>query len=331
MIRFSHMRFPGSSHGIEMLVLLVVLVMTIPGWAKAAEGNFVGGADSANPPAITIDDAQILRIQDVVVGSPVSGIVASVAVREGQSISKGTQLAELDSERSRKELAAAKAEFEAALIESQNDVNTRYAERTLEVRQRELKQSREANQRYSGSVTATEMDRLKLVVDQAALSVEQARQEIDVAMATVNFKAAAVDLARLRVQEHTIESTISGRVAEVAVQPGQWVEAGAPIARIVSLDPIRVSAFVDGRRFDRSLVGRSVEFQWNADENERPLTLKGAVTFVSDELNPITSQVRLWADLSNPDEIIRPGMRGKLILLPSQPTPETDDALELDE
>lgn len=327
MTHFSHMTYLGSSFRREVFVILIALLATFIGSARAAEGEIPGDADSA----ITIEDAQVLRIQDVVVGSPVSGMVSSVAIREGQAVSEGTQLVQLNSERASKELAAAKAEFEAALIQSENDVNTRYARRTLEVRKRELKQSTEANQRYAGSVTATEIDRLQLVIDQAVLSVEQAQQELDVAMATVNLQAAAVDLAQLRIEEHSVESQVDGRIAEVTVQAGQWVEAGTPIARIVSLDPIRVSAFVDGRRFDRSLVGRSVEFQWTPDETKSPINLIGTVTFVSDELNPITSQARLWADLSNPDETIRPGMRGKLIIQEPRHAQTTGDGLELAE
>ncbi|WP_404309417.1 efflux RND transporter periplasmic adaptor subunit [Neorhodopirellula lusitana] len=269
---------------------------------------------------LLIQDAQALTIQDTVIASPIAGLVRGCPVKEGDLVAPTQLIAELDDTRARKELSAAQAAYQAALIQADNDVNTRYARRTLDVRRRELMQSKEANQRYSGSVTATEMDRLQLVIDQAELSVEQAQQEQAVAHATANEKAATVDLGQLRVDEHQIRSQISGRVAEVAIQTGQWIEAGAPVARIVSLNPIRVSGFLDGRKFDRSLVGRPVSFQRTAEKtlDSSPtvasVKLTGTVTFVSDELNPVTSQVRLWAEVSNPDEAIRPGMRGRLVI-----------------
>lgn len=338
MNRNSHTTVSASSHVAGLVAcFLAVWPWTIGSVAAAeveilderivtGEPKTAGGPKIAGELAIIIDEAQVMRIQDVMVGAPVSGLVAKVRIQEGQAVSVDTVLVELSAERAEKELAAAQAAYEAALIQSENDVNTRYAQRTLEVRKRELKQSTEANQRYAGSVTATEIDRLQLVIDQAILSVEQAQQELDVATATVREKAATVDLAALRVREHSIGSLTEGRIAEVLVQAGQWVEAGKPVVRIVSLDPIRISAFIDGRKHNRSLVGRPVEFQWQPEPSVPAITLMGRVSFVSDELNPVTSQVRLWAEVDNPDETIRPGMRGMLVIQPSGrlPLPNND-------
>ena len=269
---------------------------------------------------ITIADSQVLSIHNAVIASPIAGLVRQCRVHEGDAIGANQVLIELDDTRATEELAAAYAAHEAALIQANNDVNIRYAQRTLEVRRRELMQSIEANERYSGSVTKTEIDRLQLVIDQAELSVEQAKQERSVAEATVNEKAAAVNLGQLRVNEHSIESMIAGRIAEVSVQAGQWIEAGAPVVRILSLDPIRISGFIDGRVYNRSLVGRPVTFhqtpsaESDSENTIEPMKLSGHVSFVSDELNPITSQVRLWAEVANPDEVIRPGMRGRLVI-----------------
>lgn len=272
--------------------------------------------------AFVIDQAQVVRIQDTLIASPIAGTVQEVTVVEGDLVRKGQTLVQLDATRASQELVAAKASLRAATIQAENNVNTRYAERTLEVREREMEQSKEANLRYAGSVTATEIDRLQLVIDQAQLSVEQAQQEAEVAAASADEKSAAVGLAQLRVDEHRITTRVDGRIAEMAVQSGQWIEAGTPVARIVSLDPIRVSAFVDGRTHDRVLVGRNVEFVWEGEgmtgdsgDRAKRVRLRGRVTFVSDELNPISSQVRLWAELANPNEWIRPGMRGVLVIL----------------
>lgn len=268
---------------------------------------------------MTIADAQVVRIQDTLIAAPIGGLVDELLVREGHPVDEGQTLVQMDATRATAESVAARAAYRGALIQAENDVNTRYARRTLDVRRREMSQSVEANDRYPGSVTATEIDRLQLVIDQAALSIEQAEHALQVARAKVDETAAAVELAKLRVDQHRIASRVAGRIAETHVQVGQWIEAGAPVARIVSLDPIRISAFVDGRIYDRSLVGKRVEFVRKAESDEtksiKEIRLSGKVTFVSDELNPITSQVRLWADVANPNELLRPGMRGRLIIL----------------
>ncbi|TWT91816.1 p-hydroxybenzoic acid efflux subunit AaeA [Neorhodopirellula pilleata] len=286
-------------------------------------GNAWCESDAEQPEGsvrMSIADAQVVRIQDTVIASPIAGVVDEVLIREGDLVGADQTLVQINADRAAGELAAAQAAYHASLIQAENDVNTRYAQRTLDVRRREMSQSVEANQRFAGSVTATEIDRLQLVIDQAQLSVEQAEHEREVARAKVDETAAALDLAKLRVAEHQIVSRVPGRVAEASVQVGQWVDAGAPVARLVSLDPIRISAFVDGRDCDRSLVGSRAEFIWKAESDEtnhsNEIRLLGKITFVSDELNPVTSQVRLWAEVANPDERVRPGMRGQLIVLP---------------
>jgi macrolide-specific efflux system membrane fusion protein len=284
---------------------------------------------------LAVHDAQVLLIQNTTIASPIAGLVCGVEVREGDQVAAQGVLMRMDARRAQAELMASQAVLQASEIQAENDVNTRYAERSLEVRQRELEQSNEANERFAGSVTSTEIDRLQLVIDQAELSVEQSEQERKVASATAAEKRAAVELARLRVAEHTVESIVAGQVAEVLVQVGQWVEPGTPIVRLISLDPIRVSGFVDGQLHDTSLVGRDVKFEIKPsakrtavnttgklesrlDEFEsggdKPLLFSGKVTFVSDELNPVTSQVRVWAEIANPSGQARPGMRGTLVI-----------------
>ena len=57
-------------------------------------------------------------------------------------------------------------------------------------------------------------------------------------------------------------------ITEIDVEPGEWVEAGKPIIRIISLDPLRAECFIDGRRFGSELVGHVVRFHPSSiDEN----------------------------------------------------------------
>ncbi|MBB3206571.1 macrolide-specific efflux system membrane fusion protein [Rhodopirellula rubra] len=331
-----------ANRRLDRIAVLALLVMIA--WAIFPKNS------SAEEPVV-IDQAQVLLIQNTTLATSIPGRIRAVEISEGDRVQVDQVIVRLDDRRARAEYEAAQASLRAAMIQAENSVNTRYAERTLEVRERELQQSDEANQRYAGSVTATEIDRLRLVIDQAELSVEQSEQERAVAEAAVAEKEAACELARLRIQEHAIASTIPGRAAEVFVQNGQWVEAGEPIARLISLDPIRVSGFVDGRHHDSSLVGRRVRFEIDRpdqpsatkanssgtirernsipsgvaadasdDEPEddfeqgvdEAIVLYGVVTFISPELNPVTSQVRVWATVENSRNQARPGMRGKL-------------------
>ncbi|MFG0264036.1 MAG: efflux RND transporter periplasmic adaptor subunit [Rhodopirellula sp. JB055] len=276
-------------------------------------------ADEPGREPIVIEGAQATLVTDLVLAAPIAGKVRSLSVVEGQRVSSGDWLVQLDDRHARAELAAASAAAKAAELQSTSDVDRRYAERTREVRVRELEQSLDANRRYQNSVTATEIDRLQLVIDQAGLSIEQAQKEAEIAEANANEKRSLSKLAELRVAEHRLESPVAGSVAELTVSPGEWVEAGQPLLRLISLDPIRVSGFVDGREHGPELQGRAVEFEWTESEEgrDKTVTLRGEVTFVSLEVHPVNSQVRMWASLRNPDQKVRPGVRGTLRILPA--------------
>ena len=101
-------------------------------------------------------------------------------------------------------------------------------------------------------------------------------------------------------------------VTQIDVSPGEWVEAGKPVVRVISLDPLRIECFVDGRKYGRELVGRRATFV--VAGNDEKLELKGKVSFVSPELQPVTGQVRLWATVANPGGKVGSGASGSLTI-----------------
>ena len=113
-----------------------------------------------------IGDAQISLIQNTFIAAPIAGAVASVDVKEGDQVDVGKVLVRLRADQAETEMLAAQSAYEAARLESANDVDERYAQRTMEVRQRELMQSQKANRALDGTVSETEIEKQKLVVDQ---------------------------------------------------------------------------------------------------------------------------------------------------------------------
>lgn len=276
---------------------------------------------AVDPDAILLEtQSQVSLIKNASIAAPIDGVISSVSVTEGDQIDAGTLLVRLEASRAKTELAAAKAAYQAAKIQSSNDVDERYARRTLSVSEREYRQSVAANERFAEAVSEIELDRLRLVVQQAELAIEQAAHEREVAVASADEKAAGVEIALARLEKHSIQSTINGMVAEVSVQPGEWVEPGKPIVRIISLDPVRVECFIDGRKFGNEIVGNDVVFQVgvslaDGESSEPQGEFSGKVTFVSPELQAVTGQVRLWATIPNPKMKLRAGMTGKLMVL----------------
>ncbi|MEM6472880.1 MAG: biotin/lipoyl-binding protein, partial [Planctomycetota bacterium] len=122
-------------------------------------------AEKRSDPAvdrISVRNAQTSLIQNTFVASPIAGTVVSIEVQEGQRINDGTVLVRLKQDLAEKELSAARASLEAARLESDNDVNLRFAKRSLQVRQQELLQSQLANETYAGAVSEMELREIRL-------------------------------------------------------------------------------------------------------------------------------------------------------------------------
>ncbi|TWU58000.1 putative efflux pump membrane fusion protein [Rubripirellula reticaptiva] len=260
-----------------------------------------------------IADAQLSLIQNTFIAAPIAGVVAEVLVAEGDIVSVGQRMVQLDNEQVRTEYEAAQASYEAARLEASNDVDTRYAKRTLEVRIRELEQSIDANRGFAGAISETEIAKLQLVVDQSELAIEQADHDLAVARAKANEKQAAAKIVQARLDKHGIAAPVTGQVVEVAVEAGEWVEPGKPVVRLVTVDPIRVECFVDGQQHGPELIGRSIKFfpkGSDGDDSAQPLV--GKITYVSPELHPVTGEARLWATVGNTDKKARAGLHGRI-------------------
>ncbi len=253
------------------------------------------------------DQAQAGLICNVTIAASVPGEVATVDVSEGDAVNDGDRLALLDDELAQAEYLAAEKAFEAAELQANNDVDARFAIRTLDVRQREYQQSEAANKTYRGTVSDTELDRLHLVVDQARLGIEQALHEQKVSAAQAGEKQAAVDAASVRFRKHAMIAPRAAVVAEVFVQPGQRVDAGEPIARLIDLKTLKVECLVDADQASQIAVGEPIGFHHSSN-----LVCKGQIDFVSPEVHPVTGQVRILATVDNEDGKLRPGTRGRL-------------------
>ena len=103
-------------------------------------------------------------------------------------------------------------------------------------------------ERYPKSISATEIDRLRLAAQKAALAVEQASFDFEVAQFAANLRAAELESATYDVQRRRIAAPLSGVVVEITRREGEWVENSKTVFRILRLDRLRAEGFLHVRR-----------------------------------------------------------------------------------
>ncbi|QDU28467.1 Cobalt-zinc-cadmium resistance protein CzcB [Anatilimnocola aggregata] len=270
-------------------------------------------AIAAEPETIEISSAVIKVVEDVAVSSSEAGLVAKLSVREGQMVKEGEPLAQLLDSAERLALERARLEAEIAARKATNEINVRYAKKSTEVARAELARSEETNLKYPKTVSDSELDRQRLVRERGDLEVKQAEHELEIATITQAIRDNERHTAQEMLDRRTIRAPLQGMVVELHRRPGEWVQPGETVARVLRLDRLRVEGFMAAKHAQINLVGSKATVRV-AGADGKARDFPGEVVFVSPEIDPINSQVRIWAEVNNKELLLRPGMTASLLV-----------------
>jgi macrolide-specific efflux system membrane fusion protein len=128
----------------------------------------------------------------------------------------------------------------------------------------------------------------------------------------MNAKQNELTAAQAEVTRRRIVAPFDGVIVQVYVRRGEWVKPGQQALRIVNVDRLKAEGFVPADRATAELVSRPVHVTVESSGNPQPF--EGAIVFVSPEVDPITGQVRVWAEIDNRNGRLRPGLPAKMVV-----------------
>lgn len=211
--------------------------------------------------------------QQTAVRSQVSGQVKAVRVAENQAMAQGAVLIEIDP-----------TEYQLSLEEAQ--ARLRQAEMTY--RETTLSDDR------------IEDPRVRAERDTAA----RARSGLDAARV-------AVDRAEINLLRTRIVAPFPGRVANLKVVPGQYVNVGDELLTVQAMDPIRVDAKVLEGNIGYLAVGRTARVTFAAFPGE---VFEGRIQSINPVVDPELRNARVSISVRNPNGRILPGMFARAAL-----------------
>lgn len=133
-------------------------------------------------------------------------------------------------------------------------------------------------------------------------NLTNARSARDAALAELNRAQASADRLELKVP-------FSGIVDSLSVELGEWVQTGAPVATILSLDPILVKAEVSEVDLASVSVGSTAKVRLvNGQE------MNGTIRLVAREASAETRTYPVEIALPNPDLTLPSGMTAEVAL-----------------
>ncbi len=141
-----------------------------------------------------------------------------------------------------------------------------------------------------------------------------AKSDLDAAESQARQAAAAVEEAAALIARKNIVAPFAGRLGIRQVDLGQYLNVGAPIVQLESVDPIHVEFAVPQSHLDQVAVGKTVRVTVPGLSDEE---FAGQITAIESRVDELTRNVMVQATVPNPASKLRPGMFGNVeVLLP---------------
>jgi macrolide-specific efflux system membrane fusion protein len=262
---------------------------------------------------IVAESALIRVIDQISIPARVPGVLATVKIDEGALIKQGDVLAKVDDAEEELIYQRAVIEFELAQSQAANDVAIRAAQKAMEFARQEYQRFLRASEGIPGSVSKSELEESRVNAEQAELELEKAEHEHTLETLNQRLKQTEQSVAQHNMQIHEILAPIDGLVVEVMRRPGEWVEPGEDVLRVIRIDRLRAEGLVPFESVTPELVGSPAEITVSIPGREDILVI-GQVVFVNPELNPVNGRVRVRAEFDNPRMLLMPGMRAKMVI-----------------
>lgn len=264
---------------------------------------------------ISILNALLTVVESAEVSAARGGTLEKLLVREGELVKSGELVARLKSQHAQLAVEEARLELKMAEQTAENDVDIRYAHKTLEQAENEFERSVSVNEALPGTIPEREVDFLRLAVERSKLEIERAEKAHELSATKVALQESAVKMAELELAQHRSEAPIDGMVVSIEKRVGEWIEPGDSLVRIVRIDRIRAEGFLKAPQAKIGLIGRSAELTVEVPGG-KTIEVSGKVTFVSPEANPVNGMVRIWAEFNRAKTALRPGLSGTVKIHP---------------
>jgi HlyD family secretion protein len=285
-------------------VAVVVLAVLVVSWVRKS-GSKVEYITSevvrGNLTVAISATGNLAPINQVDVGSEVSGLVVSVYVDDNDKVTKGQVLAQIDLSKLNDEVARAKAGLTSA------EAKLAQTQATVAEAKANLARLREVLELSGGRVPA------KTELDAAEANLQRAIADEASAKGTVENMRAELGVNQTNIKKATITSPVDGVVLERQVEPGQTIQAAfsAPVLFTIAENLAQMKLEVDIDEADVGDVreGQAATFTVDAYPNRTYHATVQRVRLGSTTTSGIVSYEAVLT-FTNDDLSLRPGMTG---------------------
>ncbi len=131
----------------------------------------------------------------------------------------------------------------------------------------------------------------------------------DEATAAYETALATLELAKVRLDKHTLRAPFSGIVGLRSASVGAFVSVGTPIVNLEKIDALKVDFSIPEIHLGDVSVGQKVQVTVDALPNK---VFEGTIYAINPMVDVNGRALRIRARLPNPDGLLRPGLFARL-------------------
>jgi len=295
------MRTCGTGVGLSLMVWF---------WAG---GLMLHGQELRNKPIAVDASAMTLFAQDLQLSAAAPGLLSDLGVSEGDVVEGQAILASLDRREMELRVELAKQRHVAAVNRRDSTVELRLAAESVTIAR---KNKQRMDDLIEQAVSQSERDQTNFEYQRAMLGEEQAHENRILNSIEVDVLQHEIRLAEQLLDMQLIKAPVKGLVVAVFKRPGEYVQAGEPVLRLVKNDVMRVSALVtveEAAGIERGFPVRFLSGENRSDHSIAPVVATGRVLMVSPEnLRENRSSVPIIAEIDNPAGLLKANISGTL-------------------
>ena len=256
-----------------------------------------------------------IEADEVRVAPEVAGRLLLVSGREGEKVSRGDLLAQVDAVDYELQAGQALAQQtatrrSASQIDGQIDLYSHHAMTA------KADLARYETLRGQGWATIPQLDLRRNAYVAAADQVSVLRQQRAQADAQVDVAGRTLSLARQRLQRTRIYAPISGSILSRLAEPGEVVAVGQPVTVLADLNMVRLKVFVSEADLGRLRLGAPARIRVDAFPNRqfdaRVARGDAQAQFTPRDVHVADERARtvygVTLEAANPQRLLKPGM-----------------------
>lgn len=160
-----------------------------------------------------------------------------------------------------------------------------------------------------GLAPQADLDAARAALVRAEASLESAREEVRLRQAQLRQRESELLIAQQRLADTIIRSPLDGFVQARRASRGEYLAAGAAVAEVVRVDPLRLRLAVPEREAVDLKAGQPVlvRVSGRASPGDAPVEHTGVVARLAPSLDAPSRSLLIEADIRNDDGALRPG------------------------